>query len=169
MGSFFAWQEETFSSALPNIPSMLLLHWCFPFWAQFLKIESIFHEFHRKLKTLHAEESPESSAHLRQVGRPLDILPERMPALQSESLHLSGLLPGTQASAIQKSRAPRGNRYREGKCTVLWGWGGGSGSPNPQILRLCLNAGISIPKDAEKKYVTANSLSCLSMLRWKVS
>lgn len=151
-GSFFARQEKTFSSALPNIPSMLLLHWCFPFWAQFLKIESIFHEFHRKLKTLHAEETPEGSAHLRQVGRPLDILPERMPALQSESLHLSALLPGTQASAKQKSRAPQGNRCREGRCTVLWGWGGGSGSPNPQILRLCLNAGISIPKDAEKKY-----------------
>lgn len=145
-------RRKHFPLPFPNIPLMLLLHCCFPFWAQFLKIESIFREFHRKLKTLHAEETPEGSAHLREVERPLDILPEHMPALQSESLHLSALLPGTQASAIQKSRAPQGTRYREGRRTVLWRWGGGSRSPNPQILRLCLNAGIPIPKDAEKKY-----------------
>lgn len=90
----------------------------------------------------------EGRANPRQVERPLDVLPEHTPALQSDSLHLSALLPGTQASAMQKSRVPQGSGCREGRCTVLRGTRG----PNPQILRLCLNAGISFPRDAKKKY-----------------
>lgn len=143
--------RKHFPLPFPKSPLMLLLHCCFQFWAQFLKIKSIFHEFHRNLKTLHAEETPGGSAHLRQVERPLDILPEHMPPLQSPCIWVPSCLE--HRPWLYRSHGPlRALDTKKEDSQYSGGGGGGSRSPNPQILRLCLNADISIPKDAEKKY-----------------
>lgn len=51
-------REKHFPLSFPNMPLMLLLHFCFQFWALFLKIKNIFHGVRGKLRTLHAEGGP---------------------------------------------------------------------------------------------------------------
>lgn len=41
---------------------MLLLPYCFQFWAQFLKLKIIFCGFYRQSRTLYAAEAPEQGA-----------------------------------------------------------------------------------------------------------